>query len=47
MLIFNGRREVTLGKQGQQAYNSASDYYKLWSMSGYLGQQKLRSSTNF
>lgn len=25
----------------------ASDYYKIWSMSGYLGQQKLRSNTNF
>jgi hypothetical protein len=26
---------------------SASDYYRVWSMSGYLGQQKLRSNTNF
>ena len=42
-----GRREVALGKQGSSAFASASDYYKLWSMSGYLGQQKLRSNTNF
>ena len=42
-----GRREVELRKKGSKEYVSASDYYKIWSMSGFLGQQKLRSYTNF
>jgi hypothetical protein len=45
-----GRREVSLAqlpKDAKKEFESASDYYRLWSMSGYLGQQKLRSNTNF
>jgi hypothetical protein len=25
----------------------ASDYYKIWSMNGYMGQQKFRSHTSY
>ena len=42
-----GRREVELRKKGSKEYVSASDYYKVWSISGYLGQQKLHAITNF
>ena len=42
-----GRREVELRKKGSKEYVSASDYYKVWSWSDFLGQQKLRSYTNF
>jgi len=42
-----GRREAELRKKGSKEYVSASDYYKVWSISGYLGQQKLRANTNF
>lgn len=42
-----GRREGQLVKEGNKEFVSASDYYKIWSMNGYLGQQKLRANTNF
>jgi hypothetical protein len=42
-----GRREAKLLKEGKKEFFSASDYYKIWSMNGYLGQQKLRHNTNY
>ena len=42
-----GRKEVELRRKDSKEYVSASDYYKIWSVSGYLGQQKLRANTNF
>jgi hypothetical protein len=34
-------------KEGNGEFVSASDYYKVWSMNGFLGQQKLRDLTNY
>lgn len=42
-----GRREAKLRRNGSKEYVSASDYYKVWSISGYIGPQKFRSNTNF
>ena len=42
-----GRKEVELLKKGIKEYVSASDYYKIWSVSGYLEMMKLSSITNF
>jgi hypothetical protein len=43
-----GRKQMAIQAEGSNAkFKDASDYYRIWSMSGYLGQQKLRSNTNF
>lgn len=42
-----GRREKAISREPNSKWKGACDYYKLWSMSGYLGQQKFRSSTNY
>ena len=42
-----GRRQKHLNDAKDAHYADASDYYKIWSMSGYLGQQKLRYNTNY
>jgi hypothetical protein len=47
-----GRRQKLLDAQISKEVNyrgprSCAEYYGVWSMSGYLGQQKLRSFTNF
>lgn len=41
-----GRRQVELSKGSPSEWGDASDYYRIWSMSGYLGQQKFRGNTN-
>lgn len=40
-----GHKEEEL--KGNKQWQGASDYYRIWSVSGYLGQQKLRSNVNF
>jgi hypothetical protein len=40
-----GKKEDELG--GNKEWQGAADYYRIWSVSGYLGQQKLRSNINF
>lgn len=42
-----GRRQIALLREGRGEYVSASDYYKIWSMNGFLGQQKLRIFMNY
>lgn len=47
-----GKRQKLLDAQILKDVNyrgprSCAEYYGVWSMSGYLGQQKLRSFTNF
>jgi hypothetical protein len=46
-----GRRQRELDEKAKgKDYNgpmSASEYYGIWSMSGYRGQQKIRAHTNF
>ena len=42
-----GRRQLRLQRESSREYASASDYYKLWSINGNLGQQKIRLETNF
>lgn len=46
-----GRRQKELDQKAKEkGYNgplSASEYYGIWSMSGYRGQQKIRAHTNF
>ena len=41
------RKQQALVSAGKNEYVSASDYYKVWSMNGNLGQQKLRTKTNY
>ncbi len=41
------RRQQALVSEGKNEYASASDYYKIWSMNGNMGQQKLRTKTNY
>lgn len=42
-----GRRQKALELAHDSSWADASHYYGIWSMSGYLGQQKLRINTNF
>jgi hypothetical protein len=42
-----GRKQIALMKEGKGEFVSASDYYKVWSMNGFLGQQKLRDLMNY
>lgn len=42
-----GRRQTELQASKDGQYWDASDYYRLWSMNGYLGQQKFRSHTSY
>jgi hypothetical protein len=41
-----GNREQWLIQNNVTGWEGASDYYKIWSMSGYLGQQKFRRNLN-
>ncbi len=46
-----GRKQNELNKKAQSkdytGPRSAAEYYGIWSMSGYRGQQKIRMHTNF
>lgn len=42
-----GRKRKELQVSKDKTYKDASDYYKIWSMNGYLGQQKFRSHTSY
>jgi hypothetical protein len=42
-----GRKQVALMKESKGEYVSASNYYKIWSMNGFIGQQKLRIFMNY
>jgi hypothetical protein len=42
-----GRKQISLMKEGNGEFVSAGDYYKVWSMNGFLGQQKLRDTMNY
>jgi hypothetical protein len=42
-----GRKQISLMKEAKGEFVSASDYYKVWSMNGFLGQQKLREYMNY
>jgi hypothetical protein len=41
-----GKREQELAKSSS-AFSPASEYYKIWAISGYTGVQKFRGFTNF
>ncbi len=41
-----GRRQLMLEREGSKEYAGASDYYKLWSLNGNIGQQKIRIEAN-
>ncbi len=43
-----GRQQKNLTDTNNTQYETASDYYKIWSMGGNMnGQQKLRGETNY
>lgn len=37
-----GNKHLALMKEGKGEYAGASDYYKVWSINGFRGQQKIR-----
>ncbi len=37
-----GRKQLALNREGKKEYAGASDYYKVWSFNGNMGQQKIR-----
>jgi hypothetical protein len=41
-----GRRELALMRNCKSGYASASDYYKVWSLNGNIGEQKIRKEIN-
>jgi hypothetical protein len=41
-----GRRQLALQREGGRKHAGASDYYKVWSFNGNIGQQKIRLETN-
>jgi hypothetical protein len=42
-----GKKQKDLEASQDKYFKDASDYYKIWSMNGYLGQQKFRSHTSY
>lgn len=46
-----GRRQNELNEKAKgkdyKGPRSSAEYYRIWSMSGYRGQQKIRINTNF
>lgn len=42
-----GKKQLALQRSGNKEYASASDYYKVWSLNGNIGQQKIRYESNF
>jgi hypothetical protein len=37
-----GMKQLALEREGNKEYAGASDYYKVWSFNGNIGQQKIR-----
>jgi hypothetical protein len=37
-----GRKQLALEREGNKEYASASDYYRVWSLNGNIGQQKIK-----
>ena len=42
-----GRKQKQLRDKPKGKFKQASDYYKIWSINGYRGQQKFRGHYNF
>lgn len=42
-----GNKQIALMKEGKEEFANACDYYKLWSVNGFMGQQKIRDIMNY
>ncbi len=42
-----GKKQKDLEASKDKQFKDAADYYKIWTMNGYLGQQKFRSHTSY
>lgn len=42
-----GKKQKEIKADPSSPYADASDYYKLWSINGYMGIQKFRDRTGF
>jgi hypothetical protein len=42
-----GQKQMQIQKQGKTEWKNGMDYYKLWSMNGFLGPFKMWGSLNY